>query len=512
MIIATREEPFCIPCILIAVPPTGVETSFARAKTALERGLGVEATRLLAPLLRSGSRNREDELDIRAHLCQAWLLQGDFPQATSALGRAPDALKEPLDDGLLSNLWRLHGHLALAKGDSSRAIALQSRALRHGELAHDSHAIGLAHLELAHCYRTVGDSRIVHDHLTKAAAALHAAGDRRHLALVHSLSGVLLAQAGRSREAVAALRQGERLAQAIHADDVVARLLHNQANVALVQHEREQALALAERSVVLYDTLGPGHGLSVALATLGQILVQLGDLERAESVLTRSLEIRGQVKFHETTVAVFDTLTQIHLMRGSYQRAEEYLRLAREAYAESANPTVLWYEWSLRVLGVRLSVKRGDLENAVAMADALARSEGVPRNDRIHAELIATEALVAMGRVPAARLRLDACQHELDPRGAPSTWGEFLRARGLVHERSDDVAAAHHDFAQSASVFDLLGERYPAALSQLALARLATAAGNRSHASRYLAAAAGVFRRLGAERDLEEVAKLDAEL
>ena len=502
--------PICIPCILFAVPPTGVEASLARGRTALERGLGVEATRLLAPLLRSGSRNREDELDLRIHLCQAWLLQGDFSQATSALGRPPEALKEPLDDRLLSNLWRLHGHLALAKGDSSRAIALQSRALRHGELAHDSQAMGLAHLELAHCYRTVGDSRIVHDHLTRAAAALHAAGDRRHLALVHSLSGVLLAQAGRSREAVAALRQGERLAQAIHADDVVARLLHNQANVALVQHEREQALALAERSVMLYETLGAGHGLSVALATLGQILVQLGDLERAEAVLTRSLEVRGQVKFHETTVAVFDTLTQIHLMRGSYQRAEEYLRLAREAYAESANPTVHWYEWSLRVLGVRLSVKRGDLENAVAMADALAQAEGVPPNDRIHAELVATEALVSMGRVVAARQRLEACAHELDPRGAPSTWGEFLRARGLVHESSADSAAAHHDFAQSASIFDLLGERYPAALSQLALARLATAAGHRSHATRYLAAAGGVFRRLGAERDMEEADRLNA--
>ena len=45
------------------------------------------------------------------------------------------------------------------------------------------------------------------EHLTAAASALHAAGDRRHLALVHSLSGVLLAQSGRHDEALAALRR-----------------------------------------------------------------------------------------------------------------------------------------------------------------------------------------------------------------------------------------------------------------------------------------------------------------
>jgi hypothetical protein len=97
-------------------------------------------------------------------------------------------------------LWRLHGRITYARGEQSRAIALHTRALKHAELAHDSRAIGLAHYELALCYKQVGDSGIVREHLTEAASALHAAGDRRHLALVHSLSAVLLAQAGAARK------------------------------------------------------------------------------------------------------------------------------------------------------------------------------------------------------------------------------------------------------------------------------------------------------------------------
>ncbi|MBI2829019.1 MAG: sigma 54-interacting transcriptional regulator [Acidobacteria bacterium] len=486
---------------------TGTTPSIlGRATAALERGRGTEATQLLAPLWRSGTLSREDELAVRTALAEAWLLQDDLTQAASALGRTPDSMREPIADARLSTLWRLHGRITFARGEQSRAIALHARALKHAELAHDSRAIGLAHYELALCYKQVGDSGIVRDHLTEAASALHAAGDRRHLALVHSLSAVLLAQSGRCDEATNALRQGERLAMAIQADDVLAGIVHNQANVALIRHHHDQALALAERSVTLHQTLGSGHGLAVALATLGQILVQLGDLEGAEQILTRTLEVRSPVQFQETTGAVFDTLAQIHLMRGSYERAGECLRQASEAYGAYGTQTMRWYEWSLKVLGVKLAIRRGAYDEAVDHAEELVRTPGVPPAEAIQAELAACEALVAADRIPEAEQRLESCEGRLDPRTAPATWGEFLRIRGAVHERSNRPAAAHHDFAQSASVFDLLGERYHAALSNLALGRLAAKAGNRGAAQRYLDHAGAVFGTLGAERDLNEVA------
>ena len=478
----------------------------SRATAALERGRGAEAAQLLLPIVRAGSLNREDELMARAALAEAWLLQDDLVQAAAALGRTPDTLREKIPDAQLSTLWRLHGRITFARGEQSRAIALHVRALKHAELAHESRAIGLAHYELALGYKQVGDSGIVREHLTEAASALHAAGDRRHLALVHSLSAVLLAQAGRADEATAALRQGERLAMAIHADDVLAGIVHNQSNVALMRHRHEEALALAERSVALNQSLGSGHGLAVALATLGQIYVQLGDLERAEQILTRTLEVRSAVKFHETTGAVFDTLAQIHLMRGSYERAGEYLRLASEAYGSYGTQTMRWYEWSLKVLAIKLAFRRGAYDEALTMADDLVAASGVPPSEAIQADLVASEALLAAGKVEEAERRLQSCEDRLDPRGAPGNWGEFLRIRGLVRAQSNRSSAAHHDFAQSANVFELLGERYHAALSQLSLGRLAAQAGSTTTAERYLDLADQVFRNLGAERDRQEVA------
>jgi hydrogenase-4 transcriptional activator len=488
------------------VANAALQPVIARAGTALERGQASVTIELLAPLLRTpSSLTREDELSVRVMLAESYLLQGDLAQAGTVLGRSPDTLRDNLPQVLHSNLWRLHGRVAFARGEQSRAIALHNRALKQAEIAHDSRAIGLAHFYLGQCYRQVGDMAIVREHIAEAAAALHAAGDKRHLAMVHSLSAVMLAQTGRYDEANAALRQAERMASLLQADDVLATVYGNQANVALIRHRYEQALALAERAVNLHEGLGQGPGLSVALATLGQICVRVGNLDRADTVLHRALDVRSAMQFHETTGAVYDTLAQMSLMRGDYENAAEYLRRAAEAYGAYGRNTSRWYEWSLRVISARLATRRGRPDEALAIADEIAKSTNAPPAETIEAELIAAEALLSAGRVEEADHRLTQVQSRLDPRTTPGAWGEFLRLRGDLRARQTRTTEAYHDIAQSSSVFELVGERYQAAVSQLALARLAAKAGAKSTADRHYQYAAEVFQALGATRDLEQV-------
>jgi hydrogenase-4 transcriptional activator len=471
-----------------------------RAAALLERGHGAEAAQLLAPVFRSPTLTRDEDLAVRSTLAEAWLLQDDLDQASSTLGRTPDTLRETVSYGRLSALWRLHGRLAYAKGDQSRAIALHGRALKQAELAHDSRAIGLAHYELGHCYRQVGDIAIVREHISKAASALHAAGDRRHLALVHSLSAISLAQLSRYEEAMAALRQAERLASLAEADDVLATVCGNEASVMMLQHRYEQALALAERSVTLHEAHGSSHGRAVALATLGQICVRLGDLTRAADVLHRALEVRSPIQFHETTGAVFDTLAQIELMRGGYEAASDYLTRASEAYGAYGRQTSQWYEWNVRILSARIALKRGLLDEAVSRVDQMLQA-GAPPFETLQASLIAAEALIAAGRTGEAAQRLSTVADNLDPKGAPAVWGEYLRLRGALDAKNGSPAEAYHAIAQSTTLLDLLGERYQAGLSHLALGRLIAQTGERSNAKRHLTEAQDIFEQLGAERD-----------
>ena len=476
---------------------------YTDAVRALERGHGQEAVQLLAPHGRRQDLSREDRALVRCALAEAWLLQDDAQRAAEALGREPDA-RERLNPARLSDLWRMHGRLAGVSGEASRAIAFLGRALALAQRAHDSRAIGLAHYELGLCYRQVGDTAIVREHITQAASALHAAGDRRHLAMVHSLSGILQAQEGRLDEAMASLRQAERLALMVEAGDVLATVCGNQANVALMQHRHDQALALAERSVELQEQAGTPHGLGVALASLGQICVRLGNLKRAEEALQRALDIRGPAPVvRETTGAVFDSLAQIYLIRGAHDDATESLERARAAYGEAR--TSGWYQWSIRVLDARVALRRGDAGRALEACSTLAGDADAPVFYAIQADLIAVEAQLALERTSDAQGLLETITPRVDASAMSGLWGEVLRVRGRLHAAAGRSTEAYHDFGQSVSVFELLGERYQAALGHLELGKLAAASGARSRAVRHLTDAGRTFEALEAAPDKAEV-------
>src|SRR5260221_9753232 len=188
----------------------------------------------------------------------------------------------------------------------------------------------------------------------------------------------------------------------VRAGDVVATVCGRQANVAMMQHRHDQALQLAERSVELQEESGTPHGLGIALASLGQISVRLGNLRRAEQALNRALDVRSPLQFmRETTGAVFDTLAQIHLVRGEHEEASRCLQRSREAYGD-ASP---WYHWSVRALEARVALRRGEAAPALAIAGEIARADDVPSTYATQAELITVEALLASGRVNEAEER-----------------------------------------------------------------------------------------------------------
>ncbi len=140
----------------------------------------------------------------------------------------------------------------------------------------------------------------------------------------------------------------------------------------------------------------------------------------------------------------------------------------------------------------------------IVRADEILAAAGAPPFDALQATLIAADALIADGRLGEAGERLATAAEGLDAGTAPATWGEYLRLRGQLHAEQGAAADAYHDFSQSATLLELLGERYQAALSHLALGRLVAGAGARSVAERQLNQAHAVFTQLGAERDVRD--------
>ena len=422
-------------------------------------------------------------------------------------GARPMSCGSAIDPARLSALWRQHGRIAFARGDQSRAIALLGRALKHAEQAHDSRAIGLAHFELGLCYRQVGDLNIVREQIAKATSALHAAGDRRHMALLHSLAGTSLAQAGPVRRGDGGTAAGRaprhvdpRRRRPGHGvrqpgqrrDDAPPARAGPRARRAQRGHSRTQRIAAR-----------PGRRPRDARPDLR---ARRQPRSRAEQVLHRALDVRSPVQFHETTGAVFDSLAQIHLIRGEYDEAEQDLRAGGRSLRRirpAGQPVVR----VVRPPADRAprAAARPARRGAPPGATDLIETPGVPPADLIQAHLIAAEALIGEG--DGTRRRRATGRRQRAPRSAGDA-GRVGRVPPAARRRCTCAPAGSptrtttSGRARASSTCSASGTRR--AVSRLALCRLAAVVGARSMAERHLAEAVGCFEALGAAPDLED--------
>src|SRR5439155_20298358 len=97
-----------------------------------------------------------------------------------------------------------------------------------------------------------------------------------------------------------------------------------------------------------------------------------------------------------------------------YDTASDFLQRAGDAYGAYGRQTSRWYEWSVRILGARLALRRATLDEAVARADEIVQA-GAPPFDALQATLIAGEARTPANRPEEAERRLATAGDALDP-------------------------------------------------------------------------------------------------
>ena len=164
------------------------------------------------------------------------------------------------------------------------------------------------------------------------------------------------------------------------------------------------------------------------------------------------------------------------------------------------------------MLEARLALRRGQLTTALAMANDTSAMEGIPAAYSILGGVDRNRSAAHLGRLPGeCQERLASVGKRIQPGTMSGTWGEFLRLRGRIRAAGARETDAYHDFGQSVSIFELLGERYQAGLSYLELGRLAGSAGARSRATKYLNDARALFASLGAVPQLAETVAALAE-
>jgi predicted ATPase/class 3 adenylate cyclase len=192
-----------------------------------------------------------------------------------------------------------------------------------------------------------------------------------------SVVGMLSCRRGDYDAASQALEAGLLLARQVGDEEAIAELLNNFGVVAGLS-EPERAAPYFREALVLLRRLGATSDLPVTLGNLGRALLEEGNLEGAEAVLSEGL---SRAREHNQSFAVAFTLNvlgRIQFQRGDPNRARSFLESSLKSLADT--PHTWQISESLEDLAAVLATQ-GDATRAARLwgaAEALREEIGAP--------------------------------------------------------------------------------------------------------------------------------------
>ncbi|MGB2805061.1 MAG: protein kinase [Candidatus Zixiibacteriota bacterium] len=235
------------------------------------------------------------------------------------------------------------------------------------------------------------------------------------------------------------------------------------------QGDFEQALALGQESLSIWQEVGDSLGLAQSLNNLGAVAQQLGDYVGSREYHQKSLAIRREMGDRRAIAVSLHNLGELHLTQGEYARA-------RTAYEESL---VLFREVG-HVMGV---------------ADSLSSLGVVAEHQGNYAQ--------------ARTYHEEALQNRRD-RQDPMGTAESLHSLGELAARQGESDRAHRYYGQSLAIRQELGDRMNIADSLEGFGTLAAACKEPARAARLLGAAESLREEINAPTSPAKQEKLDA--
>ncbi|MDB4968337.1 MAG: Serine/threonine kinase [Myxococcales bacterium] len=330
-----------------------------------------------------------------------------------------------------ADLAHVTGVLLLREGKLDEGIAVIHEAAQAAARAHDDAAVADAWAVLVYAHGTMQahtDEALRWAAYARAELARSGNADSDLMTLLEN-EGQVLAQAGRTEEGLADLRQAVALAQKVSGKDSIAalRTASNMGNVLASQGRYEEARDLFRHAMEVQEKqLGASHpDTIVAIENYGAMMVSLERGSEAKALLERGLATRRQIlgPKHPYTATAALNLAEAYADEHRYADA---LALNREALATLEATVGTQHPYIAEAL-TNVGI---DLMGLGKAAQALAPLE---RAVQLHVALKSSGVDAALTRFALARALL-------------ATGGDRSRARQLA-------GAARQAYADSAKQF-----------------------------------------------------------
>lgn len=480
----------------------------------LDQGSASEVQARLASLMSMARHDASLLAQARSLLSTALEMQGHYLESLESLimYETPES-RLPLNAEAAACV---HVQLGLAynyTGDHPKAIGLLNAALREATESGWDEQLGAVYTALARVYRSINEYSIARDYAQKALNQFRHSGDWRGLA--EAYFGLALAELfeGSYELALEHLTQALKLVGEHPAPYLLGKIYTNLAGACWFLKRPHDGIGYLEKAISYYERTDHKATATDGYNNLGITLILVGDWKRAQEALERAYELASESDESGMKIPmILDSLGELHLLRGDLDKAQQLLEDAAKLAERFGNK---WYTWQpLRTLG-RCYLVINDEQRALEKGkQALALGEQIGDRQAIcESRLLVAEAYLQGGDLEQcdAELRL-VTEETSDSPADLAVAGGAQRINGmLAMARQDEAAAAHH-FGRSASIFEMLGDRYYISLAHYWLGR-AYSFTQPGRAAELFTQAARSFQELGASlalaRTNEALAKLD---
>ncbi|HLA10251.1 MAG TPA: sigma 54-interacting transcriptional regulator [Pyrinomonadaceae bacterium] len=466
----------------------------------LDQGLSTEARSRLTSLI-SNARNNPSILALaRCALSMALEMQGHYRESLAAVSMYESSESRAKLDAKATQTLRVQIGLAYNyAGDHPKAIAILKAALR--DYSDSEKKLGPIYAALARVYRNISEYPIARDYAQRALEQFRQTGEWRGLA--EAYFGIALADLheGAYEAGLENFEQALKLVGDHPATYLLGKIYSNMAGACWFLKRPQEGIRYLEKAISYYERTDHKTTAANGYNNLGINLILIGQWGRAQEALERALLLASEVDERGDKVPmILDSLGELLMLRGELDEARDYLRRAVKLANENGNK---WYaSQALRTLG-RCELAMEDDAKALARGkEALAIAEAIGDRQAIcESRLILAEAHLRNGEEAECAVELQKVTEQTSDSATDLGFtGEAHRLSGkLAMAQSDPAAAAQH-FGSSASIFDMLGDRYRTARAHAELGH-AYAATQPARATEHLTRALNTFRELGARLD-----------
>ncbi|MGI9055271.1 MAG: sigma 54-interacting transcriptional regulator [Pyrinomonadaceae bacterium] len=474
--------------------PENLEKILEEIKNNLDGGFSMAAEILIQNILQDYSVDENQKAVLIEFLSYTLETKGNYKESLEVIKEYGtdenlEHLKPDNAIGCLVQLAIAYNNLA----DQPKAVALLDKAIKLAKGDHNvRHLLGNIYVAFARVYRKLNEFLLARTNAEKALGYFREYGNWRGMSETYREIAGAYHQSGNSEKSIENFNLGIKIIGERTAPFMLGKLYSDMSGAYWFLRRPQEGIACLEKSINYFDQTEHKIQSIAAYNNLGINLMLLGEWDKAESVIKKSLDIAYEVN-HAHIAGILDSLGEIKLLRGEFEEAQQLLkegvRFAEERKKE-------WYAiQAMRNLARCLLAEGKPLE-----AEEKAR-ETIDLCQRINEKQVANMARLVLAESYFETNRIELCEQilgEIEDTDATSDFfvlGNIQRIRASIALVFGDEELALHHLSRSLTMFETADDFYYTALIHYLLGKTIGQNDPKS-ASRHLILASESFRKL----------------